>query len=120
MPAPIVIVHDEPCYAEKLAAPLNRAGFETALFPDALAAMAALDAPRRIRLLITRVAFAPGRSNGVALARMLRGRVASVKFLFICRPEYVTEARELGTVVFYGAPPDVVARHALPLLRSDD
>ena len=69
MPARVVVVHDDPTFADPLAA-LLRAGQDVALFTDPMAALNALDTARTIEVLVTRVRFAPGQPNGVALARM--------------------------------------------------
>lgn len=119
MPAPIVLVHDEPAVAAELAAALMHAGYEVATFKDALEAMVALDAPDRIQLLITRAAFADGRSNGFALARMLRLRRPAAKILFMARPEYETEAAEIGMVAPRGSSVKAILDLVRAALNSD-
>jgi CheY-like chemotaxis protein len=88
MPARVVVVHDDPTFADPLAALLG-AGQDVALFTDPMAALDALDTARTIEVLVTRVQFAPGQPNGIALARMAR----------IKRPgtEFAGDAADLGT-----------------------
>jgi CheY-like chemotaxis protein len=72
MPARIVIVHDEPDFADSLTTALRSAGHDVATFMDPQVGWNALDKAHRVELLITRVAFPPGKPNGVSLARMAR------------------------------------------------
>jgi DNA-binding NtrC family response regulator len=79
MPAQIVIVHDDQDCADCLTTILRTAGYDTASYIDPIAALSALDQAQRVKLLITRVEFAEGRSNGVSLALVARRRVPGVK-----------------------------------------
>lgn len=59
MPAPIVIVHDDPQFLDRTATALRFAGFEAACFSGAMDALRALEEAVTIELLITRIRFAP-------------------------------------------------------------
>jgi len=105
MPARVVVVHDDPDYLGELATLLRRDGHDVATFPDPLAAWDALEAAKRIEVLVTRVEFPPGRSNGVALARMARSKRREIRVLITALPEHAKDAEELGT--FLPLPVDV-------------
>src|ERR1700722_4125591 len=68
MPAPIVIVHDDPVFLDHVATALRNAGQEVAAFDDPMAALDALSAAERVELLITKVGFQPSKPHGVSLA----------------------------------------------------
>ena len=82
MPARIVIVHDEPDFADPLTAALRLAGHDVATFMDSQVGWDALDAAERIELLITRVDFPPGKPHGVSLARMARYKRLGIRVMF--------------------------------------
>jgi DNA-binding NtrC family response regulator len=70
MPATVVIVHDDPEFAEPVLATLRAASYDVVAFSDSMSGIDALEHPKRIELLITRVRFPAGTPNGAALARM--------------------------------------------------
>jgi CheY-like chemotaxis protein len=72
MPAKIAIVHDEPEFVDAALAALRGAGYDAIAIMDSLSAMDALEHPKHVELLITRVRFPSGTPNGAALARMAR------------------------------------------------
>ena len=96
MPARVVVVHDDPMFADPLAALLG-AGQDVALFTDPMAALDALDTARTIEVLVTRVRFAPGQPNGIVLARMARIKRPGIRVLFVARPEFAGHTAGLGT-----------------------
>ena len=49
--------------------------------------LAAVEADTRVRVLVTRVDFGPGKLNGAALARMLRFKRQAVRSVFVGLPE---------------------------------
>jgi DNA-binding NtrC family response regulator len=100
MPARVVVVHDDPTFADPLAALLG-AGQDVALFTDPMAALDALDTARTIEVLVTRVLFAPGQPNGIALARMARIKRPGIRVLFVALPEFARDAADLGTFMAY-------------------
>jgi len=121
MPARVVVVHDEPGFVDGLVAALNLAGHQVAAFADPLAAWDALAAARLTEVLITRVQFPPGRSNGLALARMAHLNCRSIQVIFVARPEFASECEDDG--LFLPLPvsvPQVVKTVDLLLQRNDD
>jgi DNA-binding NtrC family response regulator len=72
MPARIVLAHDDPSFVADTVKALRAAGYEVAAFTDTMLALDALETARRVEVLITRVRFAAGMPNGVALSRMAR------------------------------------------------
>jgi DNA-binding NtrC family response regulator len=96
MPARIVVVHDDQEFTDQLAVALRSAGHDVATFPDPLASWGALEAARLIEVLVTGMEYAPGRSNGLALARMARSKRPQIKVLFADLPEYAAHAADLG------------------------
>ena len=62
-----------------------------------------LEAAQRIEVLVTGIDFPPGRSNGIALARMVYTRRPNIRVLFAAFPKYAVEAEGLG--VFLPTPP---------------
>ena len=72
-PATVVIVHlTIPNSQDLLSASLREAGYDVVAFLDSMSGIEALEHPKRIELLITRVRFPAGTPNGAALARMAR------------------------------------------------
>lgn len=97
MPARIVVVHDEPVFVDGLVSALSSAGHQVAVFSDPLAAWDALAAAQKTEVLITRVPFPPGKSNGVALARMAHVNRPQIQVVFISSPEFESDGEGEGT-----------------------
>jgi CheY-like chemotaxis protein len=109
MPARIVVVHDEPGLAEEVASALNLAGHQVDVFIDPLAAWDALAAARLTDVLITRVQFPPGMSNGLALARMARSNRPGIQVIFAALPEFAIDCEGEGVFLPLPVPaPQVV------------
>ena len=87
MPARIVVVHDDFDFVQSVVASLQAAGYDTVAFSDSMSGIDALEHPKRIELLITRVRFPAGTPNGEALARMARLKRPGIKVLFTSFPE---------------------------------
>jgi CheY-like chemotaxis protein len=118
MPARVVVVHDEPGFVEELVAALNLAGHQVAAYADPLAAWDALAATRLTEVLITRVQFPPGKSNGLALALMARANRPGIQVIFIALPQFARECEDVG--LFLPLPvsvPHVVKTAGLLLQR---
>jgi DNA-binding NtrC family response regulator len=96
MPVQIVLVHDDAAFRTTAAQALGAEGYSVTSFADALAATAALAMANRIELLITRLQFAEGRSNGVALALMTKRRKPGVKVIFTGLPELKGHSADVG------------------------
>ncbi len=99
MPAPVVLVFDEPTFTEECATALRQVGYEVAAFTDPMRALDALDAANKIDLLITRVKYAPGKPNGVALARMARTKRPDIRILFMAVPTSVEHIAGWGEYI---------------------
>ena len=72
MPAAVLVVHDEQNTRELAVSALREAFLEAVGFEDPIAALDVIEASSRVRVLVTRVMFGPGKLNGVALARSVR------------------------------------------------
>jgi DNA-binding NtrC family response regulator len=97
MPAPVIIVHNEPDIREQALSALITAGVEAAAFDDPLAALDAIEAASRVRVLVTRVNFGPGHLNGVALANMVKFNLGrGIKAVFIARKEHQAHTEGVG------------------------
>ena len=120
VPARVVIVLDEPGYAEKLATVLARDGVDVKALPGPMVALDAFDSARKVELLITCPEFAPGKPNGIALVRMAKNKRPSIKALFVGDRTFAHHAADLGE--FIPTPINVMdlACAAARLLESAD
>ena len=107
MPAAVLVVHDEENTRELAASALRAAFLEAVGFADLVAALDAIEASSRVRVLVTRVMFGPDKLNGVALARMVRMKRPGPKVLFVAREEYAPHAEGLGVLLPRPLNPDV-------------
>jgi DNA-binding NtrC family response regulator len=96
LPAAVLVVHDEPNTRELAVTALRAAFLDVTGFDDPMAALNAIEDDTRIRVLITRVTFGPGKLNGVALARMVRVKRPGTKIVFVARAEYASHTEGLG------------------------
>ena len=78
----IRVVDDDADFCETVSQLLQRAGFAVAMATDFQPALAALEGPQRIDLLITDVVM-PSRVNGMALSRMARMRRRDIKVIYV-------------------------------------
>jgi len=118
MPVRVVLVHDDAIFSDKLVTALISAGHQVAAFRDPLEAWGALEAARLTEVLITRIQFPPGRSNGLALAYMVRSKRPNIQIIFIALPEFAEECKEIGVFLPRAvAVPDVVETVELLLNR---
>jgi DNA-binding NtrC family response regulator len=118
MPARVVVVHDEPEFVDELVAALNFAGHQVAVFTDPLEAWDALAAARLTEVLITRVRFPPGKSNGRALALMARASRPTIQVIFTALPEFARECEDVGMFLPLPVPVPHVAKKVELLLRQ--
>jgi DNA-binding NtrC family response regulator len=86
MSANIILVHDDPRFIEEAAAALRTAAHDVSTFQDPLDALNAIEAAPRFEILVTRVQFAPGRPNGLALSNMARMKLRGIKVPFTVAP----------------------------------
>ena len=118
MPARIVVVHDDADYVQELADGLRAEGHEVATFPDPIAAWDALEAARKTEVLVTRLSFPPGRSNGGALARMARSKRRNIQVLFLSSSQNAEDIEDMGTIMATPAPAEAVATAVKQLLSE--
>jgi DNA-binding NtrC family response regulator len=105
VPAQIVIVHDDDVYLLAATDALKEAGHDVTPFNDPMVALDALTEAHAVQLLITRVAFVPGKPHGIAVARMARMKLPGIKVLFTALPKYAEHAEGLGA--FMPTPVDL-------------
>jgi DNA-binding NtrC family response regulator len=120
VPARIVVVYDETEFSEELAARLRTEGHDVATFPDPLAAWDALEAAKLTEVLVTRVEFPPGRSNGVALASMARLKRPGIRVLLLALPKYADAVAAEGTLLPLPVSVEEAAETVKRLLLSGD
>jgi DNA-binding NtrC family response regulator len=99
MPNRIVVVHDDPIFLQQIVTALRADWHDVVGFADPLAALDAVGSASKREVLITRVQFAKGRGNGVALACMARMKVPGAKVLFVARGQYQQISRGLGEFI---------------------
>jgi DNA-binding NtrC family response regulator len=107
--ANILFVHDDDHFIARAVAALQSAGNTVTTSSAVLEAIDQLDATPPPDVLVTRIRFGPGRSNGLALARMARYKHPRIKIIFTALRDFEQEAAGLGT--FLAAPvsiPDLV------------
>ena len=83
----VVLVHNDPEFAESTGKALQAAGYETVSYADTMSAINALDELQQINMIITRLQFPPGQPTGVALGRMARVKRPGVNVLFVGQQE---------------------------------
>ena len=120
MPARIVIVHDDEEFTRDTVAALQSAGHDVMVFKDPLLAHDAIEAAQRVEVLITRVMFPTGRSNGASLARMARSKRPGLKVLFVAREEYRSLVEGLGAFLPLLASAERVAAKVEAMLAVND
>lgn len=108
MPARIVLVHDDPTFLIPLASALQAAHLDTAAYIDPIAASAALDTPRTVELLVTRIQFSSGGTNGIALSLLVRRKRPHIKVLFTALQELAGQAKGFGDFIAWPCPIETV------------
>jgi CheY-like chemotaxis protein len=111
VPARILIVYDHDPFVRPAVAALREAGHDVVGVIDPMDALAALDRPHNVELLITCVEFPAGQQNGVSLALMARHNrprnSSALKVLFLDKPEVLEHAEGVGECM--AEPVDVAA-----------
>ena len=121
MPAAVLVVHNERDTRDLAVTALRAAFLEAVGFENPMAALDAVEANSRVRVLVTRVDFGPGKPNDIALARMIRVKRPGTKVVFVAREEYAAHAEGLG--VFLPMPltnPDILVATISRLLVTQD
>jgi len=96
MPAQIILVNDDQDFARQASAALQDVGYSVAFFIDPDGAWDAIRGLSVARLLITKILFAPGKLNGIALAHSAHRRKAPLKVLFTDSPELIEHVADNG------------------------
>jgi DNA-binding NtrC family response regulator len=120
MPAPVLVAHDDQETRELAVIALRAAFLEVVGFGDPIAALDAIESGSRVRVLVTRVEFGPGKPNGVALARMVRIKRPGTRVVFVARAEYEPHAEGLGVFLPMPLNPDILVATVSRLLASRD
>jgi hypothetical protein len=110
MPARVVVVHDDPEFADALAEKLAP---DVACFADPIKALAALRAAKAVRFLVTRVQFADRQPLGLSLARLTRTARPDVRVVFTGAPEHRDYVRGTGELI----PEPVEAAHVAMIVE---
>ncbi len=118
MPARTVMAHDDEDFVIAATVALRNAGYGIVTFTDSMLALDALLAARSVELLITRIEFAPGKPNGVVLARMGMAKRAGLKVLFTALPKHAEHAEGLGTFLPLPVDMDDLVATVARLLRD--
>ena len=82
--------------------------------------MDAIEASSRVRVLVTRAAFGPGKLNGIALARIIRLKRPNTKVVFVAREENAPYTEGLGVFLPMPLNPDVLVATVSRLLSTRD
>ena len=120
MPAHIVVVLDEPGFAEHTAEILRERGYEAMALPDSMAALDQLEGAERIEFLITSLDHGDGKPNGIALARMARLRKPGIKVIFVAEPGMERYTAGLGEMMPWPVGVLDVVERAASLLEAED
>jgi DNA-binding NtrC family response regulator len=120
MPAAVLVVHDEENTRELAVNALRVAFLDAVGFEDPLKALDAIEASSRVRVLVTRVMFGPGKLNGVALARMVRVKRPGTKVVFVAREENAPHTEGLGVFLPWPLNPDILVATVSRLLVTRD
>ncbi len=99
MPASVVVVHDDPAFLEASSAALQGAGHEVASFTDPMVALNAIEAARRVEVLVTRVIFPEGKPNGVSLALVGQTKRPGLKVLFVADRKFKRHTEGIGEFI---------------------
>jgi DNA-binding response OmpR family regulator len=122
MPTRVVVVHDDPEFANPLAASLTKAGYEVTAFLDPSHALEAIEAAVSIAdvdMLITRYLFGTPQPLGPSLARLARTAHPAMAVIFVARPEFKEDAKGLGEFIAAPAEIDDVVWAAVSLVAPE-
>ena len=120
MPAQVLVVHNAQNLRDLAVVVLREAFIEVIGFADPIVALDAMEAGSRVRVLVTRVDFGPGKPNGIALARMVRVKQPGTKVVFVAREEYAHHAEGLGAFLPMPLDPALLVATVTRLLADPD
>ena len=120
MPAPVVLVHDDPMFLRTAETAFRNAGIEPATFNSSLVALEAVEQAKNVRVLVTRDNFnAPGDPNGASLVLVARRSVPDLKAVFVCSDGTEALAADYGASLNQSAAPAEIVKSVQELLASD-
>jgi CheY-like chemotaxis protein len=91
--ATILMVEDDPTFAEALDRGLRAARFDVVRAPDSLAALRLLESDRPVDMLLTDIKMPEGQPHGIALSLMARRYRPALPVIFMSGyPELVRDA----------------------------
>ena len=99
MPARIVVVLNEPGFADRVTTILAGRGYDAVSLPDSMVALTALEGAQRVELLLTCMDYEAGKPNGISLARMARMRKPGIKVAFVGEPAMAHFTAGLGDLL---------------------
>ncbi len=92
----ILLVHNDPQFADRVTAALSGAGFEVECLDDPMAAIDVLNSDSPPEVLITRLRFPTGKPTGIALGRMALVKCPGIKLIITGRAPYAEFADGVG------------------------
>jgi DNA-binding NtrC family response regulator len=119
MPAQVVVVLDDPDFANQTVEGFANQNYEAIALPDPLAALAALERAARVEVLITCTTHAEGQPNGVSLALMARSKRRDVEVIFVGTPDQAHHTEGLGTFLTSPVTVETVVETAVRLLADE-
>jgi len=87
VPAQILVVHDDPTFCQALAVTLRTQGHTVAVCFDPIPAWEALPSDHKVKVLVTRINFGAGKTNGLALARRAVSNRPCTQVVYLCAPD---------------------------------
>jgi CheY-like chemotaxis protein len=118
----ILLLEDDPEFADVASAALTAAGFGVLAVPHAEDALRILDSPQPLDLLLTDIRLPPGMPHGFALARLARNRRLHLKILYVTayRDLAALEADQaLGKILYKPIHPDILVAEVAQALARD-
>lgn len=120
MLAPVVIVHDHPTFLKEATSALRASGHDVVAFSDPFIALEAIEAAKKIEVLITRVTFPSGKPNGVSLALMARTRRSGLKIVFTAQAGHKKHTDGIGELLPHPIDMSKLVETVARLARSLD
>lgn len=90
----VLWVEDDEPFRYAVVQQLEAEGFRILAVPDSLSALAELQRPQRIDLLLADIRMPPGQPHGLALGRMARLRRPGLPLIFLTAYDDLAEAAE--------------------------
>ena len=120
MPAPVLVVHEDPDTRELALSALRASGHEAVAFADPIVALDAIEADSRLRVLVTCATFPAGKPNGVSLGRMVKVKRPGVKIVFLAALEDHPFTEGVGEALPLALDPQILVDTVGRLLTAED